>query len=270
MTTSSRRPALKPVRKLTRFATPRTIVSLILREMASSYGRSPGGYVWVLLEPILGIALLSIVFSLGFKTPRLGHNFPIFYATGVMPYMLFSVVSANTAQALNYSRALLAYPRVTFMDAVIARFSLALLTQCIAAAMVLTGIVLFWETRTTLELGAVILSMTMAASLGLGVGLLNCFLFTMYPLWQRGYSILTRPLFLFSGIIFLMESFPRFLQDYLWYNPLMHATGLMRDAFFIQYEGTYVSVTYVFVFAGLTGLIGLIFLYRYHRDMMEL
>ena len=262
--------ALKPTRQRTRFATLRTILALILREMASSYGRSPGGYVWVLLEPILGIALLTMVFSLGFKTPRLGHNFPIYYATGLLPYLLFTVVSNHTAQALNYSRSLLAYPRVTFMDAIIARFTLAVLTQCIATAIILTGIVMAWETRTTLELGKVLLALTMSASVGLGVGLLNSFLFRMFPLWQRGWNIVTRPLFLISGVLFLLESFPRFLQEYLWYNPLIHATGLMRDAFYIQYEATYVSTIYVFVVSGVVGLTGLLFLYRYNRDMMEL
>ena len=35
-----------------RFASFRAIGALILREMATSYGRSPGGYIWAILEPV--------------------------------------------------------------------------------------------------------------------------------------------------------------------------------------------------------------------------
>ena len=47
-----------------RLASARAIGALILREMSSSYGRSPGAYVWAILEPVAGIALLSLVFVL--------------------------------------------------------------------------------------------------------------------------------------------------------------------------------------------------------------
>ena len=60
------------------FATPRIIVALILREIGTSYGRSPGGYIWALAEPVLGIALLTAIFSIGFRIPPLGNNFSIF------------------------------------------------------------------------------------------------------------------------------------------------------------------------------------------------
>ena len=69
---------LRPVNRTMRLATPRTILALILREMSSTHGKSPGGYLWMVLEPALGIALLSAIFSLGFRSPRLGTNFPIF------------------------------------------------------------------------------------------------------------------------------------------------------------------------------------------------
>ena len=39
------------------FASLRCVIALMLREMATTYGRSPGGYLWVMLEPIAGIAL---------------------------------------------------------------------------------------------------------------------------------------------------------------------------------------------------------------------
>jgi capsular polysaccharide transport system permease protein len=262
------RPLLATSQKL-RFATPRTILALILREMASTHGRSPGGYIWMVMEPLLGIALLSAIFSLGFRSPRIGINFPIFFATGMMPFFLFMDLSGKVAQSITYSRSLLAYPRVTFVDAILARAILSVLTQVLISCIVLTGICLAFETRIVFLIDRAFIAYAMAAALGLGIGLLNCFMFTMFPLYQRAWNVLTRPLVLISGVIFLYESLPEWVQHMLWYNPLMHVTGELRGAFYLQYEAKYVNPAYVFGVALSIGLIGLVFLRRYHRDMLE-
>jgi capsular polysaccharide transport system permease protein len=260
---------LRSVSRHTRFATYRTIAALILREMSSTYGRSPGGYVWAVLEPALGIALLALVFSIGFRTPKLGDNFAIFYATGLLPFFFFNAISNTVAQSINYSRALLSYPRVTFIDAIIARLALGALTQLLVSFLLLAGIRMVWETRTVIEFDKIIMAYTMALALGLGVGLTNCFLFTMYPLWQRAWGIFTRPLFLVSGIILLFESVPEPYASYLWFNPVIHLVSENRAGFYLQYEATWVSYTYVFGVALVTALFGMVFLHRYHRDMLE-
>ncbi len=102
-------------------ATPRAIGALILREISTTYGRSPGGYIWAVLEPAAGIALLTLVFSIGFRTPPLGASFALYYAAGILPLMMFTELSGKLAQTIQFSRALLVYPRVTFLDALIAR-----------------------------------------------------------------------------------------------------------------------------------------------------
>ena len=265
-----KRKQLRVVNRGKRFAMPRTITALILREMSTTYGRSPGGYLWALAEPILGIALLTAIFSIGFRSPRLGDNFPIFYATGLLPYLFFVDVSTKTAQAVNYSKQLLAYPRVTLIDAVLARFILSVLTQLMVSYVLLTAILWAFETRTTLEVDRILMTYLMAMALGLGVGVFNCFLMTMFPVWQRAYNVLTRPLLLVSGVIFIYETIPRPYKEWLWWNPLMHVTGEMRGAFYISYDALYVTPSYVFGFSAIFGAIGLLFLWRYYRDIMEL
>lgn len=242
----------------------------MLREMSSTYGRSPGGYIWAILEPMLGIALLTLIFSIGFRSPRLGDNFPIFYATGLLPFMMFMTVSNKMGQAINYSRQLLAYPRVTYVDTLIARMLLAILTSLVVSALILTGILLVFETRTTLVLPQILLAFAMAAALGIGIGTLNCLLISRFPVWQQAWSIFTRPLFLVSGIIFIYEAVPMPYQNWIWYNPLMHVTGTMRAAFYFSYEAVYVSLIYVFALSLATGALGLVFLRRFHRDIQEL
>lgn len=252
-----------------RFATTRTIMALVLREMSTTYGRSPGGYAWAVLEPVLGIALLTAVFSLGFRAPSIGVNFPIFYATGMVPFLMYIDVSGKIAASLMFSRRLLEYPSVTYVDAIIARFIVSGLTQLMVSYIVLVGILSLFETLTLPDLPVIFIAFSMALVLAMGVGVMNCFLFTMFPIWQRSWSVLMRPMFIISCIFFLFEAIPQPYRDILWYNPLVHIIGMMRSGFYPGYDAQYVSVLYVFgVGLGLM-MAGLLFLNRYHQDLLN-
>ena len=251
------------------FATFRAVFALILREMATRYGRSPGGYIWAVLEPLGGIVILGFGFSLLVRTPALGTSFLMFFATGFLPFGMYSNLGGAIGRCINFSRALLFYPAVTWLDAVLARFILGVLTETFVMTIILTGLVLTTDTRTVLDINAIVLSVSLAAAMGLGVGLLNCVLFGLFDIWMSVWGILMRPMFLISGILFLYESMPATLQNILWYNPIMHVTGLMRRGFYTTYEASYVSVSYVLLFATICGFLGIVLMGRYHRVILN-
>lgn len=252
-----------------RWATPRAIWALLLREMATGYGRSPGGYAWAVLEPVGGIALLSALFSLGFERPELGRNFPIFHATGLLPFLVFATVSGKVATSLLFSRALLAYPAVTWADAIIARFLLTLATQLLVAYLILGGILWAFDTQTVLDPAPIALCFALAAVLALGIGTLNAFLFTRFPAWQMVWSILMRPVFLMSAVFFTPDRLPQQYRDILWWNPLAHLPGLLRRGFYPGYRGDYVSPLYVLAVALLALVAGLLLLRWQARDLLN-
>ena len=252
-----------------RFGSARAISALILREMATSYGRSPGGYIWAVLEPAAGIALLSLVFAAAFRTPSLGVSFPMFYATGVLPFIMFADVQGKIAQSLMFSKQLLTYPTVTFVDAMVARFILNVMTQLIVGYIILAGCMLIFETRVTPDLAIIVQAYALAALLSLGIGILNCFLFSRFAVMQRAWSIIMRPMFIISCIFFTFESVPQQYQTFLWYNPLVHIIGLMRRGFYSTYDATYVSVPYLVGLSLVCMVAGMIFLRRYHRDILH-
>jgi len=240
----------------------------MLREMSTSYGRSPGGYLWAVLEPVAGIALMTLVFSALFRTPPLGINFPTFYATGMLPFTLFNTVHNKVSQSLLYSRQLLAYPTVTYLDAILARFVLNTMTEVMVAYIVLTGCLTLFETRTTLDLPVIVEGFALVAVLALGVGTLNCYLFTRFNVMQQVWSILMRPMFIISGIFFLYETIPVQYQGVLWWNPLIHITGMVRSGFYASYDANYASPTYVLTISLSCLALGLVLLRRHHRDLL--
>lgn len=260
-------PAMLPHR--VRLSTLRAVVALILREVSTTYGRSPGGYVWAVLEPAAGIALLTLIFSVGFRSPPLGSNFALFYAAGLLPFLMYSDISGKLGQTIQFSRALLAYPRVTFLDALLARFLLNMLTQLVVHGLVLGFIIVIQQPDTTFDVSKIATAYAMLLALAFGVGTLNSFLTLAYPVWQTAWAVLNRPLFLVSCIFFNFEIVPQPYADYLWLNPLVHVVGMMRDGFYPFYQPTYVSVMYPIALGGALGLAGLFLLNRYHRDILD-
>jgi capsular polysaccharide transport system permease protein len=92
---------LRPVHRQRSFASLRAIGALILREMTATNGRSANGYLWAIAEPVGGILLLTVLFSLGFRSPPIGTNFAIFYATGLVPFMFYQSLSSKVAGAIS-------------------------------------------------------------------------------------------------------------------------------------------------------------------------
>jgi capsular polysaccharide transport system permease protein len=252
-----------------RFATSRAIVALMLREMSTTYGRSALGYLWAILEPIAGILLLTFVFSLAFKSPAIGTSFALFYASGYLPFLAYLDISQKTSVALRFSKALLFYPRVTFLDAIAARFLTNALTQTIVVFAVLGAIVIFEQIDLLFDPMAFFHGFAMALALAAGIGTLNCFLLSSYPIWERAWAVLNRPLFVISGVIFIPDSLPEPYQSWLMWNPLVHIIGQVRSGIYTTYDATYVQPLFVYSVALISLTVGLLLLRRYSSEIVN-
>jgi capsular polysaccharide transport system permease protein len=247
----------------------RVIFALMVREMGTRFGRSAGGYLWAIAQPLGGILLLSFAFALALRSPPMGTSFLLFYATGVMPMQMFTSVSRAVAGAISSNRGLLNYPVVGTLDAVLAKFALAALTQLIIATVLFVGIIRGAELHVVLDLGLVALGFALAAALGLGIGVLNCVLFGFFPTWKNVWSVLTRPLFILSGVLFLYEQVPANFQAVLWWNPLTHIVAIMRAGFYGFYHPSFVSLPYVLGIALSAFVIGGLLMRRHATWLIE-
>jgi len=105
--------------------------------------------------------------------------------------------------------------------------------------------------------------------MGLGVGTLNCVIKGLIPVYEAFWAILTRPMFIASGVLFIYEDLPTAAQKILWYNPIFHITGLMRAGIYPTYSASYTSKLYVATIGLILLTLGLILLRRYNRILME-
>lgn len=258
-----------PLRTDRRFRSLRVISALILREMATTYGRSAVGYAWAVMEPVAAITVLTLVMSVAFSSPPLGTSFALFYATGYLPFMLYNDLAAKLSVSLRFSKPLLAYPSVTYVDAILARFLLNTLTHFVVFAIFIMGIWMFIGLSGVVDFGAIFRALMMAAVLGLGVGTLNCVATSLFPFWERVWAIANRPLFIVSAILFMFEDVPGRFQDILWFNPIVHFVGMMRSGFYPTYDGGYISQVYVYSFSMICLALGLLLLRRFYQKILR-
>lgn len=247
----------------------RAIAALILREMSTTHGRSPGGYLWSVIEPLAAITLMSYVFSLILRSPSLGENFSLFYATGYLTYFLFHDMTNKVATAIRFSRPLLTFSVVRISDTIFARATLNALTQLLVIVIVLGTLLFLDGAQYRVDLASVMKGLSMAAALGLGIGSVNCFLFESFPAWERIWGVLTRPLFIVSGVFFIFEDIPTQFARILWFNPLFHATGEVRRGIYPMYDPDYISEVYAYGVALFAMATGLLLLSRFSEKLLH-
>lgn len=250
------------------FPTLRAISALILREMATAHGRTRGGYLWAVVEPVAAVALLVLVFSVAFEQPPLGRSFALFYASGYLPFMIYSDLAQKIGVALRFSKPLLAYPAVTWWDALCARFVLNTLTHVVILVLVLGAIFLAEPRAPRPDIPQVLKGVGLAAALGFGLGALNAYLFEAMPAWERVWAIANRPLFILSGVLFLPDAVPDPYHDWLLYNPLVHVIGALRMGIYPGYDAAWVDAGFVLQLAAMTLIPALVLLRTYARDFL--
>jgi capsular polysaccharide transport system permease protein len=186
-----------------------------------------------------------------------------------VPFLIYSDVSGKVSQSINFSLPLLGYPRVTLADAVLARTVLSVITQTLVCGLVFGGLLLFIGTQSRLDIALIGQSIFMAFALGFGVGTLNCFLITLFPVWQRVWSIVNRPVFLLSCIVFVFETIPLPFREWLWYNPIVHVVGMTRQGLYFSYSGEYVSAMYVYFLSLTLSVCGFFLIWRFKDRLLN-
>ena len=133
---------------------------------------------------------------------------------------------------------------------------------------VMGGIFIFLAPYTEINFVKIAQAYGVTLALAFGVGVMNSFLTLAYPVWQTVWAIMNRPIFIISCLFFIFESIPNPWSDMLWYNPLVHIVGLMRDGYYPFYRPTYVSIVYPLSIAAILTITGLFLHNRYHREIL--
>lgn len=246
-----------------RFQVQRDVVyALLLRELSSRFGKSRGGFFWVLVEPVAHLLIPILMF--GFIRQRLlpGVEYPVFLVYGFLPFLLFKAVCLQIVDGVNSAKGLLSYRQVHLMDVFIARAIAHCVIQAIVFAIVLTGLSLFGYQvlpARPLELAGIL---ALTAWLAFGLGVLFAAIASLVPDARPVIHVMFMPLYFMSGILFPVTRFSDEWVRWLAFNPVLHLVEMSRVMSLDQYVPMkYTSVMFPVWLALFATIIGLM-LYR--------
>jgi len=240
------------------------IYALVFRELNSRFGRYRLGYMWALLEPLAFIGVLSGIRVLFGRSSMGGVEYPLFFASGIMPYLLFQHILISSMNAVEANRGVFNYQRVKPVDCVIARVAIEGIIYGLATCIILPALYLLGFTFSWNDTVSYILTVALLIIFATGLGLVMS---VIAPLWQESKKIVPiaiRPLFFVSGIFFVLSDMPERAKAFLLINPLLHAIELIRHSMFAEYQVGEVNVSYLFICSLVSLVLGLS-VYRIYR-----
>lgn len=244
----------------------RNTVSLILREMRSKFGNQKLSYAWALIEPLGWVMMMSAIFmAMGTHTAPIGDSFILFFTTGLVPFSAFKDTSNVVRGAVKQNKPLLFFPVIKPIDTFVSRAILETLTQFAVFALIVGTHSFYVRSLPPADWLNVIIPFFLLAVLGFNVGIINCVISAYFQTWDQIWNVLSRPLFIISGIFFTAQTLPPAAQDLLYWNPMMHCIEWVRSGFFPQYHSNFLDLTYVLVSA-LGGLFLALLLERIFRN----
>lgn len=235
----------------------RIIGALLLRETRTRFGRSSLGYIWAVLEPISHVVVLCLIYwSINRQAP-VGPSVTLFFVTGVLPFFLFHKTSLHLGAAVRGSQKVLRMPFVAPTDMIAARMVLEWLTWVVVAMLLILALMAMELAEPPEAPETAALAALVTLGLGVGFGLVNASAMVLWSSWIQIYGMLTRPLYILSGIFFSIDQVPSGLQQWLAWNPVLHAVQWFRVGFRADYATPVLDEVYLLSWVVGSVLLGL-------------
>ncbi|MBX3493726.1 MAG: ABC transporter permease [Parvibaculum sp.] len=235
-----------------------SVRTLMLREMMARFGRHEIGYLWAILEPMMHVAVFSLIFYFIRARDSLGMNVILFVATGVIPLFIYLKTYNHLTNALKQNRPLLNHSRVQPMDIYLARALLELFTHILVFIVFVSFIYMFVDKYSFGSAWSVLSNMFGLWIFGIGAGLALGSLVVFAESIKNVMDGLNRLIYITSGVFFTLDMMPASVAKYLTYNPLLHFVDGVRGNFNPLMGGSRVDFSYGIAWAVAVLVLGLV------------
>jgi capsular polysaccharide transport system permease protein len=224
--------------------------ALMMREVMTRFGRYKLGYLWAFLEPVVHISVWFVIrILIRDRGGTADMSAWLFLGSGIMPFLMFMGMSGYVGGAFSANRGLLAFPPVKPMDTIISRFLLEATILIVVAVALFSGMVMFGVALWPDSLLTLIAAGGGMMLLGVGFGLCKAIGSAFFPVVNHFNLILTRTLYLTSGLMYDPEKLPPDLQYWISFNPCLHGIQLFRHGYSHLYVTTLADPWYLYAWA---------------------
>jgi capsular polysaccharide transport system permease protein len=235
----------------------RVLGALVLRETRATFGTSRLGYLWAILTPAVGIAVLVSVFGAAGRQPPFGSSLALFFATGLITLEFFRKLSSSLMSTFDANKALLTYPVIKETDTLAARMILISITYLLIMVLFYSTLIAFGLADFPHRPEQTLAAFLATALIGFGFGTVNAVLVSVWESWRFVEQILTRPLFIISGVFYIPSRLPSEAVNILKWNPVLHLVEWFRVGYYPNYDSFVLDRTYVLGLGLVLVLLGL-------------
>lgn len=202
------------------------IYALVGRDLKVKYRRSFLGYVWSILNPLMMMALQTVIFSYMFRADI--ANYPVYLICGNVLFTFFNESANMGLTSVIYNAPLIKkvyIPKFIFpLSRVVSSFvTMGFSLVAILLVMVFTRSPIYW----TILLCWVPLVFELIFCCG--IALLLSALTVYFRDMQYLFSILTLAWMYATPIFYPLEQLPGFMQTFMKFNPMYHYINLFRN-----------------------------------------
>lgn len=235
----------------------RVVSAVILRDVKTRFGGNPVNYLVALAWPLAHIAVLITIYTAAGRTAPYGTSSIQFFATGVLPVMLFNYPARFVMMAVATNLPLLGFPIVTLFDLIFARVILEMVTG--VAVVVVCGFTLFalGVDMIPKDPPEAVLALLSVLLMSAGVGTINALITRRLVGWPIAFILVTVVIYITSGAMFLVDALPEKLRYVLSFNPIVHGVSWFRSAYYDGYGELHLSKQYLVLFGLASLMIGL-------------
>lgn len=204
---------------------------MVSREIKRKYARSYLGIVWSVLNPLLTMAVMSMIFSTIFK--RSIENFPIYYLTGTILWGFFSQATTAAMTGLVDNKSLLLKVKLTKQTFILSRVLTALANLGYTmVAYILMLIVFRVKLSFTMLLFPLVIIFLFLFSMGISYILSIAYVF--FGDIKYLYSVVLTIWMYMSGIFYPVDSVTPVMQRIISANPVYSYIQFARECVMYQ------------------------------------
>lgn len=201
------------------------INELVSREIKRKYARSYLGIVWSVLNPLLSMAVMSMIFTTIFK--RSIENYPVYFLTGSILWSLFTGATNSAMTALVDNKTMLIKVKLPMAVFPLSRCFTALTN--FGYSMVAYAIMLVvFQIKPNLYLPLIFLYGGLLFLFAVGIGYILSVLYVLFGDIQHLYSVLLTIWMYMSALFYPVSSTSESMQAVIIRNPIYNYIACAR------------------------------------------
>lgn len=199
---------------------------LVHQQITMRYRRTIFGFFWTLLNPLLNMAIISVVFSLVMRFQI--HEYAIFLFSAMIPWAIFSASLSQSATALLANEHLFKkvyLPKQLFVLSTVVSTIIdsVLSTACLFVIAFVIG------AKLTTALLFLPVAFILLGIFTLGLSLFLSIITVYYRDVQYLVGVILQALYFATPIIYPIESIPEQYHSVFTWNPMYYFVKLFRD-----------------------------------------